>query len=357
MTPPAVRDRGGALVEVRTGGLEEHIVADIAWAAAHYIDWTGDRAFAVGPGLELLVQAARWWASRIELDVDGSAHIRGVMGPDEYHEAVSDNAYTNVMARWALRRAAGAASPGALDEAERRRWLTLADALVDGHDPATGRYEQFAGFAGLEPLVIADIAPQRPVSADLLLGAARTSAAQVVKQPDVLMLHYLVPDEVAAGSLGPNLDFYEPRTAHGSTLSPGVHAALLARAGRPDQALELLRITARIDLDDIGQMTAGGLHLAAMGSLWRALSFGFGGLRPAGDALAVDPVAVPGLEALDLRVRFRDSRVRLRIAPDEARISATPPITVVASGGDPVEVGPTARTIDLSPVLESERPT
>jgi len=66
---------------------------------------------------------------------------------------------------------------------------------------------------------------------------------------------------------------------------------------------------------------------------------------------------VPGLEALDLRVRFRDSRVRLRIAPDEARISATPPITVVASGGDPVEVGPTARTIDLSPVLESERPT
>src|ERR1035437_6509407 len=76
------------------------------------------------------------------------------------------------------------------------------------------------------------------------------------------MLHYLVPDEVAGGSLEPNLEFYEPRTAHGSTLSPGVHAALLARAGRLQHALEMLRLTARIDLDDIGQASAGGQHLA-----------------------------------------------------------------------------------------------
>ena len=50
------------------------------------------------------------------------------------------------------------------------------------------------------------------------------------------MLHHLVPDEVAPGSLAANLDFYEPRTAHGSSLSPGIHAALLARAGRLAEA-------------------------------------------------------------------------------------------------------------------------
>jgi trehalose/maltose hydrolase-like predicted phosphorylase len=125
-------------------------------------------------------------------------------------------------------------------------------------------------------------------------GADRIRAAQVVKQADVLMLHYLVPEEVAPGSLEPNLDFYEPRTAHGSTLSPGVHAALLARASRLDRAFEMLSLTARIDLDDIGHMTAGGLHLAAMGSVWRTLAFGFAGRRPAGDALAIDPVLAPG---------------------------------------------------------------
>jgi trehalose/maltose hydrolase-like predicted phosphorylase len=352
VTPRTARDRLGNENPVLTGRLEEHIVADVAWAAAHYADWTGDRAFATGPGRELLVHTARWWASRSELDDDGSGHIRGVMGPDEYHEGVDDNAYTNVMARWNLRAAHRATADGAIDASERRRWLELADALVDGYDPASGRYEQFAGFSALEPLVIAAVAPRRPVAAETLLGAARTHAAQVVKQPDVLMLHALVPDEVARGSLEPNLDFYEPRTSHGSTLSPGVHAALLARAGRLTQASELVRLTARIDLDDIGQMTAGGLHLAAMGSLWRALAAGFGGLRPCADALSVDPIPVPGIDALELRVRFRGSRVRLRVAPDGATVSADPPVMILAPGAAATEVGPGGRAVELSPICE-----
>jgi trehalose/maltose hydrolase-like predicted phosphorylase len=122
---------------VYSGRQEEHIVADVAWAAAHYIDSRGDEAFATGPGLELLVQTARWWASRIERDADGSVHIRDVMGPDEYHEHVNDDAYTNVMARWNLRRDAVVALNGGLEQAERHRWLELADAIVDGYDPAT----------------------------------------------------------------------------------------------------------------------------------------------------------------------------------------------------------------------------
>ncbi len=331
VTPTVAPGRGGEPAPVLTGGLEEHIVADIAWAAACYLDWSGDRMFARGPGLELLVQTARWWASRIELDADGSGHIRDVMGPDEYHPHVDDNAYTNVMARWNLRRAAAA---DAVDESECRRWLELAEALVDGYDGATGIYEQFAGFRALEPLLIADVAPQRPVAADILLGSERIRAAQVVKQPDALMLHYLVPAETAAGSLAANLDFYEPRTAHGSSLSPGVHAALLARAGRAEHALELLRLTARIDLDDISQTTAGGLHVAAMGSVWGALAFGFAGLRPAGEALSIDPVLAPGWQALELRARFRGSRVRVRVTPDRAEVSADPPIAIRTPAGD-----------------------
>ena len=345
VTPGSVPDGRGGVGQVYTGRLAEHIVADVAWAAAHYIDWTGDRAFAAGPGLELLVQTARWWASRIELDRDGSGHIRDVMGPDEYHEHIDDNAYTNVMARWTLRRAAGAAPEGALDADERRRWLELGDALVDGYDPATGVYEQFAGFSALEPLVIADVA-QRPVAGDVLLGSARTHAAQVVKQPDVLMLHYLVPDEVGAGSLDANLDFYEPRTALGSTLSPGVHAALLARAGRLEQARELVRLTARIDPDDIGHTTEDGVHMAAMGSVWRALSFGFAGLQPAGDALAIDPVAFPGLEALELRVVFRGSRIHVRITPDAFDVTAEPPTRLLVPGDGLVDVGKGARRFE-----------
>jgi trehalose/maltose hydrolase-like predicted phosphorylase len=354
VTPRSARDHRGEVVPILTGRLEEHIVADVAWAAACYVDWTGDQAFAVGPGRELIVETARWWASRIELDEHGRGHVRGVIGPDEYHERVDDNAYTNVMARWNLRRAADAGGE-VVDEAERRRWLELAETIVDGYDPQTGIYEQFGAFHALEPLLIAKVSPQRPVAADMLLGHERVRGAQVVKQADVLMLHYLVPDEVAAGSLEPNLDFYDPRTAHGSTLSPGVHAALLARAGRLQRALEMLRLTARIDLDDIGQATAGGLHLAAMGSVWRALAFGFAGIRPAGDALAIDPLLPPGWETLELRVRFHGSRVRIRIREGSVEASADPPALALDPSGEHVELNAASQTFELSP-SRSRRP-
>jgi trehalose/maltose hydrolase-like predicted phosphorylase/hydroxymethylpyrimidine pyrophosphatase-like HAD family hydrolase len=325
VTPRSARDRAGRVVRIRTGELEEHIVADVAWATACYLDWTGDEAFASGPGRELIVEAARYWASRIRIDGNGRGHIYGVIGPDEYHEPVDDNAYTNVMARWNLRRAAALAGTAA---EERAMWLQLADALVDGYDADTGLYEEFAGFFRLEPLRIADIAPRRPISADLLLGPERVDAAQVVKQADVLMLHHLVPDEVVNGSLGPNLEFYEPRTAHGSSLSPAIHASLFARAGLLSEAVAALRLAAQIDLDDLTGTTAGGLHLATMGGLWQALVFGFAGARPRGERLELDPRLPEEWQALELRLSFRGSAVRVRIEHDRVDVDADPPVPI-----------------------------
>ena len=107
VTPEQARDRGGELVPVLTGPLEEHIIADVAWAAACYIDWTGDQD-SLRPG----ARADRADRPLVGLpdrtDEHGRGHIRGVIGPDEYHEHVDDNAYTNVMARWNLKRAAEA---------------------------------------------------------------------------------------------------------------------------------------------------------------------------------------------------------------------------------------------------------
>ena len=335
VTPAAARLASGELVRIRTGELEEHIVGDVAWAAACYLDWTGDRSFAAGPARELFVETARYWASRARFEGNGQAHIYGVIGPDEYHEPVDDNAFTNVLARWNLRRAA--ALPG-IDPAERAHWLAVADALVDGYDRASGIYEQFAGFFELEPLVIEEVAPRRPIAADLLLGAERTAGAQVLKQADVLMLHHLLPDEVAPGSLVPNLDFYEPRTAHGSSLSPAIHASLLARAGRYRPALEALRIAARLDLDDLTGSTAGGLHLATMGGLWQALAFGFAGIRPHGERLLLDPRLPPEWNALEVALRLRGRPLRLRI--DRAGVSVSPEGWAVKETPDHWEVGP-----------------
>lgn len=330
VTPTSTRDVEGHIVPIRTGEHEEHINADIAWAVRHYLDWTGDAAVLEDGGRDLVLETARCWAARVRLDQDEVGHLYGVIGPDEYHEIVDDNAYTNNLTRWHLQWAAELASAaGAPDEAA--RFAAVAGSLVTGFDPGRGCHEQFAGFWDLEPLLIGDVA-DTPVAADVLLGRDRVRRTQVVKQPDVLMLHHLLPDACPPGSLRADLDLYLPRTAHGSSLSPAICAGLLARDGRPDDAMDLVDVAAGVDLDDRGGMTAGGLHLATMGGLWQAVVTGFAGIRPTPAGLAVDPRLPRRWDRLSIRLRYRGRPVRVTIDHELVDIEADGPVPVVIAG-------------------------
>lgn len=347
VTPTHAPGRHGALVPVHTGEHQEHIVADVAWSACRYVAWTGDTGLLTGPGRPLLVETARYWASRIRRDAEGRAHIEGVMGPDEYHAVVDDNAYTNVLARWNLRRAADLVEAhGGDGRGEAAEWRALADALADGYDPERGLYEQFAGYWRLEPLLAAQVAPP-PVAADLLLGAERVTGSQLIKQADVAMLHHLLPDEVVPGTLAADLAFYEPRTAHGSSLSPAIYAAQLARARRPNDALALFRLAARLDLDDMTGTTTGGLHFATFGGVWQALADGFLGLRPAGETLTVDPCLPSAWDALALRFRFLGHPVGVRAEVDRVDIRCRAPLAVRIAAGPVLRCEPPGTSIQL----------
>ena len=330
VTPTSVVGPRGEIVRVRTGQMEEHIVADVVWAACRYADWTADDAFRKGPLTQLLVETARYWASRIESDADGSAHIRHVIGPDEYHDGVDDNAFTNVLARWNLRAAALRAG-AECEEREVRRWSELADGIVDGFDPRTLLYEQFAGFSNLDAFPLREIYGPGPLAADSIIGFERIQALQVLKQADVLMLHHMIPREVAPGSLKANLDYYLPMTSHGSSLSPAVHAGLLARVSRHAEALELLKLAARIDTDDVSRSTAGGLHVATMGGVWLALAEGFAGIEADGDGLSIQPHLPPDWDRLSLRLLYRGVRVEVRIDHDGVDVDTDRPLRVVTA--------------------------
>jgi trehalose/maltose hydrolase-like predicted phosphorylase len=351
VTPRSTAWLDGKVLPILTGDLQEHITADVAWAANHYLAWTGDRGFAQGDARALLIDTARYWRSRVGYDPDGHAHLTGVMGPDEYHAPVDDNAFTNGMVRWNLRRAAElvapTAAPGLLREAS--AWRRVAADLVDGYQPGPGRHEQFAGYDELERLHVDTIAPV-PLAADVLLGTDEVARTQVIKQADVLMLHHLLPRGQPAGSLARDLEHYLPVTSHGSSLSPGVHACLLARVGRVEEAYQLLRLTARLDLDDVGGSTAGGLHLAAAGTVWQALVYGFLGLWPEADgSLTLDPRLPRAWERLIVHVTFRGQPLEIRATPDRLEVHTTrpmamrlghrphraaPPITVFQRGAD-----------------------
>jgi trehalose/maltose hydrolase-like predicted phosphorylase len=332
VTPVEGRDLSGAVIPILTGELEEHIVADVAWAVVTYQLWTDDLEFMRTRGIEILIETARYWASRAEIDDDGSAHVRGVIGPDEYHERVDDNAFTNVMARFNLRTAADHAGRlGMAAEQERRSWLELADRFADGLDQETGVYEQFVGFGELEHTVVSSIG-EPPLSADVLLGHERIQQTQINKQPDVLMLHHMVPDEVGQWTLLPNLDVYLPLTAHGSSLSPAICSGLLARAGRLDEAVHWFRIAARLDLDDRARTTAGGVHIATMGGLWQALTSGFLGIRACEGGLTVDPHVPADWGRILHRFVYRSAPTVVELDGDGLQIRCTKDLPLVLRG-------------------------
>jgi len=266
-----------------------------------------------------------------------------VVGPDEYHQNIDDNAYTNVMARWNLRRGAAlVAEAGGTDEAT--AWRDLAASLVDGWDAGAGLYEQFSGYFDREPLLMSEVGAP-PLAVDMLLGARRVSGSQLIKQADVLMAHHLVPDELQPGSLQACLDFYEPRTAHGSSLSPAISASLLARSGDPERALPLFRLATRLDLDDTTGTTADGLHLATMGGVWQALAFGFLGLVADGGTLVIRPNLPRAWSALALRFRFAGQPVGVRAEHDRVAVTCVAPLLVNVGGPGPTWCAPGTTSI------------
>jgi len=149
-----------------------------------------------------------------------------------------------------------------------------------------------------------------------------------------------VPEAVVAGSLVPKLDFYGPRTAHGSSLSPAVSAALLARAGRVEEALAMFRVAACLDIDDATGMTAAGLHLANLGGLWQAMLSGFAGVGVADGVMTVDPQLPAAWRHVELRFRCLGRRVRLVIDGADVQVTADAALSVRVRGGPIRSVGP-----------------
>ena len=70
-----------------TGDIEVHITADIAYAIIQYWQVTGDDDFMLNYGAEIILDTARFWSDRVELEQDEHGNkqyaIRDVIGPDE----------------------------------------------------------------------------------------------------------------------------------------------------------------------------------------------------------------------------------------------------------------------------------
>lgn len=328
-TPPYVVLPDGTVERVLAGEQEHHVSADVAYAVWQYWQATADARFLLDAGAEIVLDTARFWASRVERGGDDRFHIRGVIGPDEYHVGVDDDAYTNGMAQWNLERGAelaallaarwperwaALAERLALAPHEPREWERIAAAMYTGLDPRTELFEQFQGYFALEEIDLRAFEP-RSAPLEVLLGPPRLQRSKIVKQADVVMLVYLLWDRFPARVREKNFRHYEPRTAHGSSLSPAIHAAVAARLGDVPLAAAYFRRAAEIDLANNMGNAAGGVHGAALGGLWQAAVMGFGGMTVAGDRPVFWPHLAPGWLRLRFAVLWRGERVAVDEEP------------------------------------------
>jgi trehalose/maltose hydrolase-like predicted phosphorylase len=297
VTPEWTSPAFGPPSRIWTGEIEEHITSDVAYAACNYWRWTGDNKFVRDEGMEMIVEGARYWASRLQVEPSG-AHIRGVIGPDEYHSHVDDSLYTNLLAQWHMRAAAdlvdraGSAVKGRLgvSPTEPGAWRRLANQIVL-LERADGVWEQHAGFFDLEPLSLSNFSPRHRSMYDLL-GEERAERTQIIKQADVVMAMTLLPDAVGTRARRKrNWDYYVERCDHGSSLSMAVHARVAADLGLGQEAYDMFRAALAIDLEDVMGNARDGLHAATQGGILQATIFGFAGLRLEAD----EPVLRPHL--------------------------------------------------------------
>jgi alpha,alpha-trehalase len=335
--------------------LQRHVNAAIVASIWHYYQATGDVQFLRFYGAEMILEIARFWASLASYNHSLDRYeIKGVMGPDEFHERYPDrrepgldnNAYTNLMAVWCLCRAAEVLRtlPPAfareitdrlgVHRPERDRWDQISRKMrVCFHE---GVISQFEGYERLDELnwdryrtTYGDID-----RLDRILEAEGDSPDryQLAKQADVVMLFYLLSAEELAGLLARlgypydkelvhrNFEYYVPRTGHGSSLSRVVHAWVAARRER-EASWELFVRSLHGDVAGVrGGTTAEGVHLGAMAGTLDLLQRCYTGLELRQDVLFLNPAIPAEVGSIEFDIRYRGYLLHLKFTTDMVRV-------------------------------------
>ncbi|MGY1738911.1 glycoside hydrolase family 65 protein [Geodermatophilus sp. SYSU D00684] len=326
-----------------------HVNADVARAFWLYENATGADLDDVG-GLPVLVETARLWMSLGHEDAAGAWHLFGMTGPDEYTGVVDDNVFTNLMARANLRRAVDAcrryearAAELGVDHTEAAAWRAAADAVHVPWDEGLGVHPMNANFTSYEEWPFEEQCDAYPVQEHN--HYATFYRRQVLKQADLVQALWWCRDEFTDEEVARDLEYYEARTVRDSSLSAAVQAVVCAQAQHPDLALRYLRECALVDLRDVQQGTAQGLHLASVAGAWLALAAGLGGLREDHEDLEIAPLLPSSLSRTAWHVTWRGSVLRVETTQEGTTLTLVRgegPVTVVVDG--------TAQSVTTTPV-------
>ncbi|MCK1992784.1 glycoside hydrolase family 65 protein [Peribacillus muralis] len=318
----AINIKTGKRQKVASALAEHHIVADIAYTVVKYYQNTLDETFMKKEGLELLKETSRFWISRA-VEETGQLVIKDVIGPDEYTEHVNNNAFTNYMAWFNVEQALFFMEKYGdhdhqlkergheflnrlyLPKANDHKIIPQDDTFLSKPEIDLSRYKKAQGSQG----ILMDYSRQE------------VNEMQILKQADVVMLLYLLPDLFSQDVISENLHYYEEHTIHDSSLSKAIHAIVAARAGDIDKSYEFFQESCLIDLGPNPQSSDEGLHAASLGAIWMAAIFGFANVSIKNQRLSLDPKLPSEWSELAFPIMFQGSRLHIALTHKQAVIT------------------------------------
>ena len=350
------QDEGAAKpVYIPCGDIELHINTAVVHAVVEYLavaEPKPDQA-TLAKAYQLIIESARFWASRGVWE-KGRFAIKNVIGPDEYHEFINNNTYTNHTARWNLElalevlgdKAKAALLTTRVTAREAAEWRRIAEGMEAGYDAQRQILAQDDTFLTLAEFDFSKCEAGKPVYKSMTMD--ETSRYQLCKQADVLTLFHLFPHRYELDLMNRCWDYYEPRTVHDSNLSAGTHSIVGSLLHRETEAFTFFRKVLDLDAANGSHNVPEGLHAANTGNAWNAAILGFGGISCDGRRLYCVPRLPAAWRSLAFTVHFRSRRLDFTITPKDIRLTAGrgQPVELMVEGR-PLVVPAGARTLTL----------
>ena len=323
-TPQTWINFDGTKIPVYNSIREHHIVSDVTYALLSYYEASGDEEFMLQCGAEMVFEAARFWASRSVYDRRRKQHvIKEVIGPNEFQESVDNNSYTNYMAKWVLK--SGSELYNSLKNKHPRTlrtitkkiklqaqeadiWKELSDKIVFLID-SKGLIEEFEGYFGKKGITISEWDENDMPVWPSAVKLAEVKETQLIKQADVMLLLNLFSNAFSLNVKKINLEYYEKRTVHKSSLSIPSYAIIALEIGEVEKAYRRFALAVKSDLYDIYRNTNQGIHAAAIGGAWQVAIRGFGGIRLKEGLLIVNPTLPNNWTRMRFCLWFKNSLI------------------------------------------------
>jgi len=327
----------GLPTKIWSGFIEQHVTSDVAYGTWLYYTITKDKNYMNQYGYELILDTAKFWASRLEFSQeDGLYHINDVVGPDEYKEHVDDNAFTNYMAYWNIEKAIEYYELLRVENPElsntlkikldlERIYLQWKEKKDKIYLPKPRKEDnvipQDKTYLTLKTIDLVKYKNQEHVGGILRdYSLEQVVHMQVSKQADIMMLFFLFENLFPEDVKKANWNYYEPKTLHDSSLSLSTHSVLACDMKDVDMAYSLFEKASCIDLGQYMKSSDMGIHAASFGGIWQCVVYGFGGIRMINDKLRINPMLPKEWKSLQYTVIWQGDKLQIKVEKEKLYI-------------------------------------